>query len=77
MESQLGGVRAGYLADLIVVNGNPLDDIKVLYPSTEGAGIEWTIKDGIAYHAPTLAADVREIVRKARDSRGAPNASAK
>ena len=77
MEGQLGGVRAGYLADLIVVNGNPLDDIKVLYPSTEGAGIEWTIKDGIAYHAPTLAADVREMVRKARDSGGAPNASAK
>jgi hypothetical protein len=65
-------VRAGYLADLIVVNGNPLDNIKVLYPSTEGAGIEWTIKDGIAYHAPTLAADVREMVRKARDYRSAP-----
>lgn len=70
MEGQLGGVRAGYLADLIVVNGNPLDDIKVLYPPTEGAtqgaGIEWTIKDGIPYHAPTLAADVRDIVKRAR-----------
>ena len=69
MEGQLGGVRPGYLADLIVVNGNPLDDMKVLYPTTEGAGMEWTIKDGIPYHAPTLAADVREIVRKARESR--------
>ena len=66
VEDQLGAVRTGYLADLIVVNGNPLDDIKVLYPSTEGAGIEWTIKDGIAYHAPTLAAEVRDIVKKAR-----------
>jgi imidazolonepropionase-like amidohydrolase len=77
MEGQLGGVRAGYLADLIVVNGNPLNDMKVLYPSTDGAGIEWTIKDGIAYHAPTLAADVREIVKKAREPKAAPNVSAK
>lgn len=66
MEGQLGGVRPGYLADLIVVNGNPLDNIKVLYPYTEGGGVEWTIKDGIPYHAPTLAAEVRDIVKKAR-----------
>ena len=32
MEGKLGGVRAGYLADLIVVNGNPLENLKVLYP---------------------------------------------
>jgi imidazolonepropionase-like amidohydrolase len=70
MEGRLGGVRAGYLADLIVVNGNPLADMKVLYPSLPGTGsgkgVEWTIKDGIPYHAPTLAAEVREIVKKAR-----------
>jgi imidazolonepropionase-like amidohydrolase len=77
MEGQLGGVRAGYLADLIVVNGNPLNDMKVLYPSTDGVGIEWTIKDGIAYHAPTLAADVRDIVKKARDPKAAANVSPK
>jgi imidazolonepropionase-like amidohydrolase len=69
MEGKLGGVRAGYLADLIVVNGNPLANIKVLYPTTEHAGVEWTIKDGIPYHAPTLAAEVREIVKKARASK--------
>ena len=67
MERQLGGVRVGYLADLIVVNGNPLANMKVLYP-VEGAGVEWTIKDGIPYHAPTLAAEVREMVKKARSA---------
>jgi hypothetical protein len=41
----------------------------VLYPTTEHAGVEWTIKDGIPYHAPTLAAEVREIVKKARASK--------
>jgi imidazolonepropionase-like amidohydrolase len=70
-QGQIGAVRVGYLADLIVVNGNPLENLKVLYPALEGAekqstGVEWTIKDGIPYHAPTLAAEVREIVRKAR-----------
>ena len=75
-EGRIGRVRTGYLADLLVVNGNPLENLKVLYPGgfddlREGkvvhtGGVEWTIKDGIPYHAPTLAAEVREIVAKAR-----------
>jgi imidazolonepropionase-like amidohydrolase len=69
MEGQLGLLRPGYLADLIVVNGNPLDNIKVLYPYADGAGVEWTIKDGIPYHAQSLAAEVRDIVKKARAAR--------
>lgn len=79
MEGKLGGVRPGYFADLIVVNGNPLENMKVLYPTgvdvikdgkqIHTGAVEWTIKDGICYHAPTLAAEVREIVRKARASR--------
>jgi hypothetical protein len=28
--------------------------------------IEWTIKDGIPYHAPTLAQQVRKIVEEDR-----------
>ena len=65
-EEKLGRVRAGFLADLIVVNGNPLEDLKVLYPGGRSAGVEWTIKDGIPYHAPTLMARVKEIVAEAR-----------
>ncbi len=80
-ENRLGRVRAGYLADLIVVNGNPLENLKVFYPTgveeiREGkifhtGGVEWTIKDGIPYHAPTLAAEVQEMVAKARAERAA------
>jgi imidazolonepropionase-like amidohydrolase len=76
MEGKIGGIRPGYLADLIVVNGNPLENIKVLYPTgvdeikngqtVHGGGVEWTIKDGIPYYAPDLARDVREIVGKAK-----------
>ena len=78
-ESDLGRVRAGYLADLIVVNGNPLENLKVFYPTgvdelrdgkvVRGGGVEWTIKDGIPYHAPSLLADVKRMVAKARAER--------
>jgi cytosine/adenosine deaminase-related metal-dependent hydrolase len=65
MEGKIGSVRPGYLADLIVVNGNPLENMKVLYPP----GVEWTIKDGYTYHAPTLAKEVREMVAKAKSEK--------
>ena len=75
-ESDLGRVKAGFLADLIVVNGNPLENLKVFYPTgvddvrdakvVHGGGVEWTIKDGIPYHAPTLFADVKALVAAAK-----------
>lgn len=75
-EARLGRVRAGFLADLIVVNGNPLENFKVLYPTgieelvdgkaVKSGGVEWTIKDGIPYHGPTLLAEVKEMVARAR-----------
>jgi N-acyl-D-aspartate/D-glutamate deacylase len=72
MEDKIGSVRVGYMADLIVVNGNPLENMKVLYPQAEPGqttGVEWTIKDGYVYHAPTLAKEVREMVAKAKAER--------
>ena len=69
-ESRLGRIRSGYAADLIVVNGNPLDNLKVLYPTYETGGIEWTIKDGIPYRVETLMKDVKSIVDHARIERG-------
>jgi imidazolonepropionase-like amidohydrolase len=95
MDDRLGKVREGFVADLLVVNGNPLDDLKLLNPyGTEvmtingrqvsnytkvnpgdrlqvvrGGGLEWTIKDGIPYHVPTLMREVRDIVSAARRGR--------
>jgi hypothetical protein len=34
-----------------------------------GGGIEWTIKDGIPYHVPTLMKEVKDMVTKARAER--------
>jgi cytosine/adenosine deaminase-related metal-dependent hydrolase len=67
-EDHLGRVRAGWTADLIVVNGNPLENLKVLYPGQTHGGVEWTIKDGIPYHAPELMDKVKRIVADARKS---------
>jgi hypothetical protein len=79
MEGRIGRVRSGHLADLLVVNGNPLEDLKVLYPTgtetirdgkaVHTGGVEWTIKDGIPYHGPTLLREVKEIVAAARTAR--------
>jgi imidazolonepropionase-like amidohydrolase len=78
-EDTLGRIRVGYKADMIVVNGNPLENFKVLSPLGveeirdgkvfKTGGIEWTLRDGIPFHAPTLAKEVRELVTAAKVKR--------
>ncbi len=79
LEDRLGRVRQGYIADLIVVNGNPLENLHLLNrygtgvnvknQNVQGGGIEWTINDGIPYHVPTLMKDTKEMVAHARAER--------
>jgi hypothetical protein len=55
---------------------NPLENFEVLYPTGvdeirdekvfKTGGIEWTIKDGIPFHLPTVSAEIRDMVSKAR-----------
>ncbi|MBK9528510.1 MAG: amidohydrolase family protein [Acidobacteria bacterium] len=78
-EDSLGRIRVGYKADLIVVNGNPLENFKVLSPlgveeirdgkAVKTGGIEWTIANGVPYHAPTLASEIKTMVAAARKVR--------
>lgn len=67
-ENELGRVREGWRADLVVVNGNPLENFKILYP--HDSKIEWTIKDGIPYDGATLRREAEALaagaVRKHR-----------
>ena len=77
-EARLGRVRVGWLADLIVVDGNPLENLKVLYAGGTTAiregkavrtlGSEWIIKDGIPYNGPQLLREVKAIVDAAKQS---------
>ncbi len=79
---EFGIVREGYLADLVVVGENPIDDIKVLYGTgvvrlndetgvaERKGGIVYTIKDGIVYDAKQLLADVARMVEEQKRERG-------
>jgi imidazolonepropionase-like amidohydrolase len=81
MDDRLGKVRTGFVADLIVVNGNPLENMHLLNPmgadvnvngrNVRGGAVEWTIKDGIPYHGPTLMKEIKDMVTTARGQRGA------
>jgi hypothetical protein len=76
-----GMVRSGMLADLVIVDQNPLENFKVLYgagavrlndktakPERVG-GVKYTIKDGIVYDAKQLLADVAAMVEKQKRER--------
>jgi imidazolonepropionase-like amidohydrolase len=75
---EFGVIRPGLLADLVLVDQNPLQNLKVLYgtgavrlneatqqPERVG-GIKYTIKDGIVYDAKQLLADVERMVEQQR-----------
>ena len=71
---EIGAVKRGMLADLVIVPENPLHNLKTLYGTGHArlndqtnrqdrvGGVRWTIKDGIVYDAPALLADVRAMV---------------
>ncbi len=78
---EFGVVKAGKLADMVLVDQNPLQNLKVLYgngavklnDATEQVervgGVRWTIKDGIVYDAKKLMADVAAMVDKQKTER--------
>lgn len=81
MDEQIGSVRVGKLADLVITEENPIANFKVLYgtghfklgddnkPERVG-GVKYTIKDGIVFDARELLSDVRKIVREAKAESG-------
>jgi imidazolonepropionase-like amidohydrolase len=83
---RFGVVRPGLLADLLIVDENPLENLKVLYGTgavrlddatgqpTRVGGVRYTIKDGIVYDTKQLLADVRAMVARQKAERGEPKA---
>jgi cytosine/adenosine deaminase-related metal-dependent hydrolase len=75
--NELGVIRPGFLADLVVLSENPLADVKVFY----GTGVtrvtqdrkeihdqcvKYTIRDGVVFDSQALLKDVRDMVSKAQ-----------
>src|SRR6266566_1275165 len=81
---ELGLVRPGYLADLVVLTENPLEYMKVFYGNgvtrvsadrkeVHEQCVMYTIRDGVIFDAQALLADVRGMVSKAKQPPLPPN----
>lgn len=81
VDNQLGTIEVGKLADMVIVDANPMANLKVLYGTgailvdeenqvQRHGGVVYTIKDGIVFDAKQLLKDIEEMVSKAKQEEG-------
>ena len=76
---ETGSIQAGKKADLVIVDKNPLSNLKVLYATghmelnretgvlSQEPSISYTIKDGIVFDAQQLREQVKDLVAKQKE----------
>ncbi len=81
MDDELGTIEVGKLADLVIVDANPMANLKVLYgtgaifvdennKAKRHGGVVYTIKDGIVFDARQLLKDIENMVNVAKEKEG-------
>ena len=78
LDQQIGAITEGRKADIVLIEGNPVANFKLLYGTghmqldrasgevRQVGGVNRTLVDGVIYDAKALLADVKSMVAEAR-----------